>query len=159
MSETLRTTPLRTSRATGPALRAAVPVLRVGLVATALVTAYAWVDSATTATLAAHVAASYPALGAAEVDAAASAYLAILTSVGVLGAVAWVVVARAARRGRAWAPWAGTAALLLGLGVALAGLTVRDTSGDVGLAPALGWAQLVPCAVGLVAVAALWRRR
>lgn len=148
MSETLHPTP-----------RAAVPVLWAGLAATALVTAYAWLDAATTRVLAGHVAASYPALGAAEVDAAVAAYLAILTSVGVLGAVTWVVVARAARRGRAWAPYAGTAALVLAVAVALAGLTVRDTSGDVGLAPALGWAQLLPCAVGLVAVTLLWRRR
>jgi hypothetical protein len=139
-----------------PVRRTAVPVLWAGLAATALVTAAAWVGSDV---LGDHVAASYPAYDAAEVDAAVTAYLAVLTTVGALGAVTWAVVARAARAGRAWAPWAGTAALVLALGVALAGLTVRDTSGDVGLAPALGWAQLAPCAVGLVAVVLLWRRR
>ncbi|GGM23383.1 hypothetical protein ACFQBY_18460 [Promicromonospora citrea] len=142
-----------------PTTRTAVPVLWAGLAATLLVTAYAWVDSATSQVLAGHVAASYPAYGAAEVDAAVAAYLAILTILGVLGTATWAVVARAARSGRAWAPLAGTVALVLAVGTALVGLTTRDTSGDVGLAPALGWAQLLPCAVGLVAVALLWRRR
>ncbi|HEV6955513.1 MAG TPA: hypothetical protein VKY86_19905 [Promicromonospora sp.] len=142
-----------------PTTRVAVPVLWAGLAATALVTVYAWVDSATSQVLAGHVAASYPAYGAAEVDAAVAAYLAILTTVGVLGAGTWAVVAWAARSGRAWAPAAGTLALVAAVGVALVGLTTRDTSGDVGLAPALGWAQLLPCAIGMVAVALLWRRR
>ena len=99
MSETLHPTP-----------RAAVPVLWAGLAATALVTAYAWLDAATTRVLAGHVAASYPALGAAEVDAAVAAYLAILTSIGALGALTWVVVARAARRGHARSVHRGSAA-------------------------------------------------
>ncbi|YCK41933.1 hypothetical protein ACNF49_50195 [Actinomadura sp. ATCC 39365] len=41
---------------------------------------------------------------------------------------------------------------------ALAGLTVRDTNGEVGLVPLLGWLQVLPLVPGLVAVVLLWRR-
>jgi hypothetical protein len=41
--------------------------------------------------------------------------------------------------------------------VAAAGLTTVDTSGEVGLAPAMGWLLLLPCLPGLVAVTKLWR--
>ena len=38
-------------------------------------------------------------------------------------------------------------------------LVVKDTSGDTGLPPLLGWAGMLPSLAGLVAVALLWRRQ
>ena len=42
--------------------------------------------------------------------------------------------------------------------VALTDLLIKDTSGDTGLAPMLGWIGILPCSAGLVAVALLWKR-
>ncbi|MCP2265705.1 hypothetical protein ACFQHV_04070 [Promicromonospora thailandica] len=139
--------------------RAALGALVAGLVLTVLATVYPYVDRATTGLLARHVAASYPAYGGAEVDAAVTAYLAILTTVGVLGVATWLVVAGAARAGKRWAPWAAALALAGAVCWSVAALTVTDTSGDVGLAPALGWLQALPCVAGAVTVVLLWRRR
>ncbi|MFF8812307.1 hypothetical protein [Streptomyces pactum] len=47
---------------------------------------------------------------------------------------------------------------LIGTGTGLTGLLTKDTSGDTGLPPAMGWAGMLPCLAGLVAVALLWRR-
>ena len=47
--------------------------------------------------------------------------------------------------------------LLTGLGVALAALLTRDTSGDVGLAPLLGVIGLLPSTAGVAAVVLLWQ--
>jgi hypothetical protein len=60
--------------------------------------------------------------------------------------------------GKRWAPWAISAMFVLGTSVALTALLVRDTSGDVGLAPMLGWIGMAPCFAGLAAVATVWRR-
>jgi hypothetical protein len=46
----------------------------------------------------------------------------------------------------------------LGAGTAVFDLLVRDTSGDTGLPPLLGWSGLIPCLAGAVAVVRLWRR-
>lgn len=45
----------------------------------------------------------------------------------------------------------------LGALVALIGLLIRDTSGDTGLAPLLGWIGMLPSVAGLAAVTILWR--
>ena len=37
-------------------------------------------------------------------------------------------------------------------------LLIRDTSGDTGLPPLLGWAGMLPSLAGLVAVALLWSK-
>ncbi|MCT2546657.1 MULTISPECIES: hypothetical protein [Streptomyces] len=47
---------------------------------------------------------------------------------------------------------------MLGTGVGLTGLLAKDTSGATGLSSALGWAGMIPCLAGVVAVALLWRR-
>jgi hypothetical protein len=36
-------------------------------------------------------------------------------------------------------------------------LLVKDTSGDTGLPPLLGWTGMAPCLAGLLALALLWR--
>jgi hypothetical protein len=45
-----------------------------------------------------------------------------------------------------------------GTSLALTALLVKDTSGEVGLAPVLGLIGLLPCVAGLAAVVLLWRR-
>ncbi|MGB0098131.1 MAG: hypothetical protein WBP81_37040 [Solirubrobacteraceae bacterium] len=47
---------------------------------------------------------------------------------------------------------------VLGTGIALLDLLVKDTSGDTGLPPLLGWIGLLPCLAGFLAVALLWMR-
>jgi len=49
-----------------------------------------------------------------------------------------------------------TLMLLAGTGLALAALVTRDTSGEVGLAPMLGWIGMLPSLAGLAAVWMLW---
>ena len=46
----------------------------------------------------------------------------------------------------------------LGTAAALTALLVKDTSGDTGLPPLLGWIGTLPCLAGLVALTMLWRR-
>jgi hypothetical protein len=46
----------------------------------------------------------------------------------------------------------------LGTAVALTALLVKDTSGDTGLSPVLGWIGMTPCLAGLFAVVSLLRR-
>ena len=53
---------------------------------------------------------------------------------------------------------AATAMFALGTGIALIDLLVKDTSGDTGLPPLLGWAGMLPCLAGLLTVTLLWRR-
>lgn len=137
--------------------RAALRALHIGLAATVVVTVAPFVDRVTTQVLAGHVRAGYPAAGPGEVDAAVDAYLVILTTVGVIGAVGWLVCARAVRADRPWVRWVAPGLVVAGLCFAAAVLTVRDTSGEVGLAPLLGWMTVLPCVAGAVAVAALWR--
>jgi len=43
-----------------------------------------------------------------------------------------------------------------GSGSALTALLTKDTSGEVGLAPLLGWIGMLPLLPGLVAVVMLW---
>jgi plastocyanin len=44
----------------------------------------------------------------------------------------------------------------LGTGIALTGLLIKDTSGDTGLPPLLGWVGILPYLAGLLAVTLLW---
>jgi hypothetical protein len=46
----------------------------------------------------------------------------------------------------------------LGTTIALIDLLIKDTSGDTGLPPLLGWAGTLPCLAGLLAVLLLWAR-
>ncbi|SNT54043.1 hypothetical protein SAMN05443665_104127 [Actinomadura meyerae] len=138
--------------------RAAITVMWGGLALTIVATVYPLVDLGTTHVLADHVRATYPAYDSGEVDAAVTAYLAILSVVGVLGVLGWLGTMWAVRGRRAWAPWAASGVWLAAACLALTGLTVKDTSGEVGLAPPLAWLQVLPCVPGLVAVVLLWRR-
>jgi hypothetical protein len=139
--------------------RTAVAALWTGMVLTVLATAAPWIDRMTTGILAGHIRAGYPAYDPASIDAAALAYLVILSITGVLGIAGWIVTIVAARAGRRWARWLATSLLAVGALVSVSGLTITDTSGDVGLAPAIAWLQVLPCTAGLIAVVLLWRRR
>jgi predicted permease len=86
-------------------------------------------------------------------------YLVSLSIVGVLGIMCWFFVIQAVRRRRRWARSVATLVLFVGTSVGLFGLLVRDTSGDTGLPPSLGWLGMLPCLAGVVAVSLLWRAR
>ncbi|NGP04814.1 hypothetical protein G6038_04800 [Rhodococcus sp. 14C212] len=83
----------------------------------------------------------------------------ILSVVGGLGLISWLVTIRAVRADRGWIRWAAPVVFVAAAGITLAGLTVTDTSGEVGLAPLLGWLLVLPCLAGVVAVVGLWQRR
>ncbi|WP_405149797.1 hypothetical protein OG589_15750 [Sphaerisporangium sp. NBC_01403] len=131
----------------------------IGLVLTVIAAVYPFVDRTTTHALADHIQAGYPSYGAGEIDTAVTAYLVILSVVGGLGFIGWLGTLWAAKAGKKWTRWAATGVFAVALCIALAGLTVADTSGDVGLAPAIGWLQMLPCVPGLLAVVMLWERR
>ncbi|GAB2598373.1 hypothetical protein [Pseudactinotalea suaedae] len=149
---------MSTTTHTAPAhQRRALPTLWIGLALTLAVGVCVLLDGSTTQVLADHLRATYPAFGEEEVAAGAQTYVAILLTVTGLGAVGWLSTIGAARSGKTWTRWLATAALVFAVAVAAAGLTTVDTSGEVGLAPAMGWLLLLPCLPGLVAVTKLWR--
>ena len=149
-----RTTAMTTTRRD----RSAVVAMYAGLVLTVATTIVPYVDHATANVLAAHIRDGYPSYTHARIDSAATTYLVCLSALRALGVIAWLATIRAARKGRRWVRVAASATFVVGTGVALFDLLVRDTSGDTGLPPLLGWVGLLPCAAGLVAVALLWRR-
>lgn len=81
-------------------------------------------------------------------------WLAILTALGVAG---WLSTIWATRRRMGWARWAATALFVLGTLVALTALLTKDTSGETGLAPLLGWIGLLPSVAGAWAVRLCWQ--
>ncbi|RFU41658.1 hypothetical protein DZF91_10825 [Actinomadura logoneensis] len=135
--------------------RGALTAMYGGAVLTVGATLAAFLDRAG---LADHVRAGYPEFGQSQVDEAVTVYTVVLSIVGGLGLIGWLGTIWAARTGRRWAPWLAGVLFVGAVCFALAALTVRDTSGDVGLAPRLAWLQVLPCLAGLVAVVLLWRR-
>lgn len=138
--------------------RAALAAMYAGLGLTVVAALVPYVDHATADVLAGHIHAGYPGYGPARVDAAATTYLIYLTVVGALGVVGWLAAIRGETAGKRWARPAATVLFVTGSGVALFDLLVRDTSGDTGLPPLLGWIGVLPCLAGMVAVALQWRR-
>jgi hypothetical protein len=109
-------------------------------------------------TLADHIRDGYPSYSHDEIDTAVTTWLAVLTVVGVLAVASWTTTIWATRAGKPWAPWAAAGSFTVGTALALTALLMKDTSGEVGLAPSLGVIGLLPCLAGLAAVALLWRR-
>jgi hypothetical protein len=129
-----------------------------GLGLTIAATVAAYVAQASAGALAGHIRSGYPTYTQARIDAAVTTYLVYLSVVGALGIACWVAAIWAVTTGKRWARGAATTMFALGTGIAVFDLLVRDTSGDTGLPPLLGWIGLLPCLAGLVAVVLLWRR-
>ena len=127
-----------------------------GLTVVALIVLY--VDHVTANVLADHIRAGYPAYAQARIDSAVTTYLVYLSVVGALGIICWLWTIWAVKAGKRWARGAATAMFALGTGIAVIDLLVKDTSGDTGLPPLLGWAGMLPCLAGLLTVVLLWRR-
>ena len=138
--------------------RSVLAALYAGLATTMVATAAPFVDQATSHTLEDHIRSGYPDFTQARVATAVTTYEVILTVIGVLGLAGWVFIIRAVSIGRKWTVPLATALFGLGLAIALTGLLVKDTSGESGLSPLLGWVGLLPCVPGLIVVALLWRR-
>jgi hypothetical protein len=138
--------------------RSAMRAMYLGLGLTVAATVIPYIDRATANVLADHIRAGYPTYPQARIDSAVTAWLVTLTVVGALGIVCWIWTARAVRAGKRWARGIATAFFVLAAGIALTGLLIKDTSGEPGLPPLLGWLGVLPSLAGLVAVAQLWRR-
>ena len=138
--------------------RGALAAMYAGLALTVLATIATYVDRGTTRLLAARIRAGYPSYPQARVDSAVTAYLVVLSVVGALGVLAWLTTAWAVRARKRWARPAATVMFMLGTSVGLAGLLTKDTCGATGLPPQLGWAGMLPCLAGVIAIALLWRR-
>jgi hypothetical protein len=132
--------------------------LYTGLTTTVVATIAPYLDQATSHGLAHHIRAGYPSLSQARVDNAVTTYEVILTVIGVSGAFGWAAVIHGVTTGKRWTTPLATALFVLGLGIALTGLFSKDTSGETGLSPLLGWVGLLPCLPGLLAVITLWRQ-
>jgi hypothetical protein len=128
-----------------------------GLTVTAVIATY--VDHVTANMLAGHIRAGYPAYSQARINWAVAIYLTYLSAVGVLGVICWLWTIWAVKAAKSWARAAATTIFALGTGIALTDLLIKDTSGDTGLPPFLGWAGMLPCLAGFLAVALLWARR
>ena len=137
--------------------RPVVATMYAGLTLTVLAAIAPYIDRATSDTLGDHIRAGYPAYSQARIGTAETTYLVYLSAVGILGVAGWLWSAHALNTGRRWARTAATALFVLGTGVALTDLLIRDTSGQTGLPPLLGWVGVLPCIPGLVAVTLLWR--
>lgn len=105
-----------------------------------------------------HVRSGYPSYSDARVGDAATAWMVALAVIGVLGTAGWLLSIWAVRRQR-HAEVIATVVLAAGLAVSLTAALTPDTSGEVGLAPALGAALMLPCVAGLGAVLLMWRDR
>ena len=139
--------------------RSAILAMYAGLAFTMVAIVVPFVDHATANTLADHARSGYPDYTQARIDSVVATYLVYLSIVGVLGVLCWLSTIRAVKRRERWAPAAATVLFLLGTGVSLTNLLVKDGSGDTGLPPLLGWVGMLPRLPGLVAVMLLWRDR
>ena len=136
--------------------RSAIAAMYAGLALTVVAMIIPYIDHATANVLADHIRAGYPTYSQARIDTAATTYLIYVSIIGALGVICWLWTIRAVNAGKRWARGAATAMLVLATGIALFDLLVKDTSGDTGLPPLLGWIGMLPCLAGLVAVTLLW---
>jgi hypothetical protein len=155
---TVRTSTQNHQGARGTRSRPVTASLYAGLGLTVLSVAAVHVDRTTTHLLAAHLERGYPAYSSAQIDEAVGLWAIVLSTVGALGIVGWLVAIWATRSGRRWASWLVTGLFAVGTSLALYLLFVRDTSGDTGLPALLGGVGVLPSVAGLAAVVLLWRR-
>ncbi|MBV8991945.1 MAG: hypothetical protein JOZ73_12290 [Solirubrobacterales bacterium] len=137
--------------------RAAIGAICVGLALTVVALVVLYVDHATANKLADHIRAGYPTYSQGRIDTAVTTYLVYLSVTGALGIICWLWTIWALKAGQRWARAAATAMFALGTGIALFDLLIKDTSGETGLPPLLGWTGMLPCLAGLLAVTLLWR--
>ena len=93
-----------------------------------------------------------------RIDSAVTTYLIYLSALGALGVLSWLCTIWAASTRKPWARWVATALFAAGTSIALFNLLVKDTSGDTGLPPLLGWVGMLPSLAGLLAVILLRRK-
>ncbi len=136
--------------------RSAIVAMHAGVVLTLVAMIVPYVDHATANVLADHIRASYPTYSQARIDTAATTYLLYVSIIGALGVICWLWTIRVVNARKRWARGAVTAMFALGTSIALFDLLVKDTSGDTGLPPLLGWIGMLPCLAGLLAVTLLW---
>ncbi|GHE15876.1 hypothetical protein [Streptomyces alanosinicus] len=141
-----------------PDARGALGAMYAGLALTVLATIATYVDRGTTHLLADHIRAGYPTYPQTRVNSAVTTYLVVLSVIGALGVLAWLTTAWAVKADKRWARPTATVMFVIGTSVGLTGLLTKDTSGETGLPPAMGWAGMMPCLAGVVAVALPWRR-
>jgi hypothetical protein len=139
--------------------RSTILAMHLGWISTVVALASVWIDHATANVLAQHIRAGYPHYSSAHVHSAATTYLIYLSVVGGAGLIAWLSTIRAVKHNRRWIPSAATVTFILAASLSVTDLLIRDTSGDTGLPPDLGWVGLLPCLPGLVAVILLWKDR
>ena len=138
--------------------QSAIVAMYAGLALTVVTLIVLYIDHATANVLADHIRAGYPTYGQARIDTAVTTYLVYVSIIGALGLISWLWAIRTVNAGKRWAHGAATAMFALGTGIALFDLLVKDTSGDTGLPPLLGWIGMLPCLAGFRAVTQLWRR-
>jgi hypothetical protein len=138
--------------------RSASVAMYAGVALTVFAMIVPYIDHATANVLADHIRAGYPTYSQARIDSAVTIYLVYLSIIGMLGVVCWFWTIRALNAGKRWARGATTATFVLATGIALFDLLVKDTSGDTGLPPLLGWIGMLPCLAGFLAVTLLWMR-
>jgi hypothetical protein len=136
----------------------AIVAMYAGLALTVVTLIVLYIDHATANVLADHIRAGYPTYSQAQIDTAVTTYLVYLSIIGALSVISWLWTIRTVNAGKRWARSAATAMFALGTGIALFDLLIKDTSGDTGLPPLLGWTGALPCLAGLLAVTQLWRR-
>lgn len=145
------------TRTAGRSTDGAMAAMWAGLLLTVVATLAPYVDRVSGHVLADHIRDGYPRYGPERVGHAVTAWLVLLTAAGVLGILGWAGSMWAVRVDMAWARWTATSMFVAGTAVALTALLTKDTSGEVGLAPLLGWLGMLPSGAGLVTVGLLWR--
>jgi hypothetical protein len=136
--------------------QSAIVAMYAGLALTVVMLIVPYIDHATANVLADHIRAGYPTYSHARIDTAVTTYLVYVSIIGALGVISWLWTIRTVNAGKRWARGAATAMFALGTGIALFDLLVKDTSGDTGLPPLLGWIGMLPSLAGLLAVTLLW---
>jgi hypothetical protein len=129
-----------------------------GLALTVVTLIVPYIDHATANVLADPIRAGYPTYTPDRIASAVTTYLGYVSIIGALGVISWLWTIRTVNAGKHWARGAATAMFALGTGIALFDLLVKDTSGETGLPPLLGWIEILPCVAGLLAVTLLWMR-
>lgn len=104
------------------------------------------------------VALETPYLGADQAAGSGSVLVTIAFVVAALGLLGWWITARAARAGRGWLRWWASAALVVGIALAV-GLLLTTEYGRRVYPVEIGLVALLPCVVGLWVCALVWRGR